>query len=50
MARNLYRFYLYIIFIALIVFAVVVTSQLLGTLFEFTSLRGSYDTPPPRRR
>lgn len=40
MARNLYRFYLYIIFVALIVFAVVVTSQLLGTLFEFTALRG----------
>lgn len=46
MARNLYRFYLYIIFIALIVFAVYVTAQLLGTLFEFTALRGSYDSVP----
>jgi hypothetical protein len=46
MARNLYRFYLYIIFIALIIFAVVVTSQLLSTLFGFTPLGGSYSTPP----
>ncbi|HEX7736351.1 MAG TPA: hypothetical protein VF458_15970 [Ktedonobacteraceae bacterium] len=46
MARNLYRFYLYIIFIALIVFAVVVTSQLLNTLLEFTALRGTYGTTP----
>lgn len=46
MARNLYRFYLYIIFIALIIFAVVVTAQLLGTLLELTPLRGSFITPP----
>ena len=46
MARNLYRFYLYIIFIALIIFAVVVTAQLLSTLFAFTPLRGSYSGLP----
>ena len=48
MARNLYRLYLYIIFIALVIFAVSVTTQLLGTLFEFTALRGSYSTPPSK--
>jgi hypothetical protein len=46
MARNLYRFYLYIIFIALVIFAVVVTAQLLGTLLALTPLRGSYASPP----
>lgn len=46
MARNLYRFYLYIIFIALAGFAVGVTAQLLATLFAFTALRGSYSPAP----
>lgn len=46
MARNLYRLYLYVIFIALVIFAVVVTAQLLGRLFELTALRGPY-TPSP---
>lgn len=46
MARNLYRFYLYIIFIALLIFAVVVTAQLLNTLLDLTPLRGSYVTQP----
>ncbi|HEY0757477.1 MAG TPA: DUF5671 domain-containing protein [Ktedonobacteraceae bacterium] len=46
MARNLYRFYLYTIFIALVVFAVVVTAQLLGTLFEFTPLGEPNNTLP----
>ncbi len=46
MARNLYRLYLYIIFIALIIFAVGVTAQLLSTLFAFTPLRGSYTALP----
>ncbi|HEY3994088.1 MAG TPA: hypothetical protein VGM01_14570 [Ktedonobacteraceae bacterium] len=46
MARNLYRFYLYIIFIALIIFAVGVTAQLLSTLFALTPLRGSYIERP----
>src|SRR5579883_2086719 len=38
MARSLYRFYLYAIFIALLIFAVVVTAQLLNTLFSFIPL------------
>ncbi len=46
MARSLYRFYLYAIFIALVIFAVSVTAQLLSTLFAFTPLRGTYDSPP----
>lgn len=46
MARSLYRFYLYTIFIALVIFAVVVTAQLLSTLFALTPLRGTYDSPP----
>jgi hypothetical protein len=46
MARSLYRFYLYAIFIALIFFAVSATAQLLMTLFTFTTLRGAYDSVP----
>lgn len=46
MARNLYRFYLYIVFIALIYFAVGVTAWLLSTLFAFTGLRGPYSAVP----
>ncbi len=46
MARSLYRLYLYIIFIALMIFAVVVTAQLFTTLLTFTPLRGPYDTAP----
>jgi hypothetical protein len=46
MARSLYRFYLYAIFIALLIFAVSATAQLLTTLFTFTPLRGAYDSAP----
>ncbi|MBE3560843.1 MAG: hypothetical protein IMW89_16725 [Ktedonobacteraceae bacterium] len=46
MARNLYRFYLYAVFIALLIFAVVATSRLLDTLFSLTPLRGTYRTVP----
>lgn len=46
MARNLYRLYLYAVFIALFVFAVSATSLLLGTLFAFTPLRGIYASIP----
>jgi hypothetical protein len=42
MLRNLYRFYLYAVYIALLIFAAVVTGQLLNTLLDLTSLRGSY--------
>ena len=47
MARNLYRFYLYIVYIALLIFAAVAVGQLLNTLLTFTPLRGSYNTNPP---
>lgn len=47
MARSLYRFYLYAVFIALVIFAVVVTAQILNTLFSFSALlRGGYAGAP----
>ncbi len=46
MVRSLYRFYLYAMFIALVIFAVSATAQLLTTLFRFTPLRGAYDSAP----
>src|SRR6266700_3161088 len=42
MVRNLYRFYLYTVFIALLVFTAVVTGQFLDTLLTHTPLRASY--------
>jgi hypothetical protein len=42
MLRNLYRCYLYTVYIALLIFAAAVTGQLLNTLLNQTSLRGSY--------
>jgi hypothetical protein len=46
MARNLYRFYLYAVFDALLVFAMVALGRLLQTLLELTPLRDSF-TPAP---
>jgi hypothetical protein len=46
MARSLYRFYLYIVFIVLVIFAVGVTTQLLNTLLLLTPLRGPYSSAP----
>lgn len=46
MVRSLYRFYLYAMFIALVIFAVSATAQLLTTLFTFTPLRGAYASAP----
>jgi len=46
MARSLYRFYLYAMFVVLVTFAVSATSQLLTTLFTFTPLRGEYASAP----
>lgn len=40
--RNLYRCYLYTVFIALLVFVATVTGQLLNMLLTHTPLRGSY--------
>ncbi len=48
MARHLYRFYLYSIYIALLIFIAVVTGQMLNTLLNLTSLRGSYISAPTR--
>lgn len=42
MVRNLYRFYLYTVYIALLIFAAAVTGQFLNTLLNQTPLRGSY--------
>jgi hypothetical protein len=46
-ARNLYRFYLYIVFIALLIFVAFAVGYLLNTLLALTSLRGSYSGGPP---
>lgn len=46
MARSLYRFYLYAIFVILVIFAVSATAQLLITLFTFTPLRGDFASAP----
>lgn len=46
MLRNLYRFYLYAICIALLIFVAVTFGMLLSTLFSFTSLRGEFGTVP----
>src|ERR1700694_216521 len=48
MARNLYRFYLYAVFIALLIFATVGLGRLLQTLLALTALRGENSTPPTR--
>jgi len=46
MARNLYRIYLYIVFIAMLIFAAIGLGMLLQTLFSLTPLRGAYGTIP----
>ncbi len=46
MARNLYRVYLYIVFIAMLIFAAVGVGMLLQTLFSLTPLRGAYSAIP----
>jgi hypothetical protein len=42
MLRNLYRFYLYTVYIALLVFVAVITGRLLNALLSLTPLHGSY--------
>lgn len=49
MARNLYRFYLYTVFIFLLNFIAVVTGRLLNTLLNLTPLRGAYTSVPARQ-
>ena len=46
MARNLYRFYLYSVFIAMLIFAAVGLGTLLQTLLALTQLRGIYSETP----
>ena len=46
MARGLYRVYLYVVTILLLVFATVSVSSLISTLLRLTGLRGSYSTAP----
>lgn len=46
MARGLYRVYLYVVTIALLVFATVSVSSLVNMLLRLTGLRGSYGTAP----
>ena len=46
MARNLYRFYLYIVFVAMLVFATVGLALFLQALLSLSGLRGSYASVP----
>jgi hypothetical protein len=46
MARNLFRFYLYTVFIAMLIFATVGLGRLLQTLLALTPLRGAYGARP----
>lgn len=46
MARGLYRVYLYVVTIALLISATVAVGNLLGTLLRFTALRGQYGPAP----
>ncbi len=46
MARGLYRVYLYVVTILLLVFATVSATSLLSVLLRLTPLRGSYATAP----
>ncbi len=48
MARGLYRFYLYAVASALLIFAAIATSQLLSILLTLTPLRGSFSSTPDR--
>jgi hypothetical protein len=49
MARQIYRVYLYIVSIALLVLAAVGLALLLNTLFAFTPLRGSFRGEPTQQ-
>ncbi len=49
MARNLYRFYLYAVYIALLIFIAVVTGRMLNTVLDLTPLRGPFTSAPARQ-
>src|SRR5579864_3479714 len=46
MARNLYRFYLYAVFLAMLLFAAVAMGMFLQTILALTPLRGTYGSSP----
>jgi len=46
MARTLYRFYLYAVFVAMLIFAAVGLGVVLSVLLSLTPLRGSYASAP----
>ena len=46
MVHNLYRFYLYTVFLAMLIFAAIGLGLLLQPLLAFTPLRGSYGASP----
>src|SRR5690349_17906120 len=46
MARNLYRFYLYAVFLAMLIFAAVAIDMFLQTFLALTALRGTYSSSP----
>ncbi|HEY4035483.1 MAG TPA: hypothetical protein VGL94_16115 [Ktedonobacteraceae bacterium] len=49
MARNLYRFYLYTVYIVLFIFIAVVTGWMLNTVLDLTPLRGPFTSAPARQ-
>jgi hypothetical protein len=49
MARNLYRFYLYSVYIILLIFIAVVTGKMLNTVLYLTPLRGPFNSAPARQ-
>ena len=49
MARHLYRFYLYTVYIALLIFIAVVTGRMLNTVLDLTPLRGPFTSVPARQ-
>ncbi len=46
MARNLYRFYLYAVFLAMLIFAAVGLALIVQPLLALTALRGMYNSAP----
>src|SRR3989442_9367749 len=46
MVRNLYRFYLYAVFDALLIFAMVALGRLLQTLLDLTPLKDTFQSVP----
>jgi hypothetical protein len=49
MARNLYRFYLYTVYIFLLIFIAIATGRMLNTVLYLTPLRGPFAPVPARQ-